>query len=147
QIYVAARCWESQPERLVADVLQRDSTRMIQNESFTFLFDTFFDRRNGVMFMVNPLGSREEGQITNEGQFNRDWNPIWNVKVARFEGGWTVEAAVPFKSLRYGPGRAQIWGYTARRINRWKNEVSHLTPILSAPASSAIFRVSQAPTL
>ena len=38
-------------------------------------------------------------------------------------GGWTVEAAIPFKSLRYRPGRAQIWGFNARRINRWKNEI------------------------
>ena len=33
---------------------------------------------------------------------------------------------MPFKSLRYRPGRAQIWGFNARRNNKWKNEISYL---------------------
>ena len=49
---------------------------------------------------------------------------IW--RSAQFEGGWTVEAAIPFKSLRYQPGAAQIWGFNARRNNKWKNEISFL---------------------
>ena len=52
---------------------------------------------------------------------------IW--RSAAFEGGWTLEAAIPFKSLRYRPGRAQIWGFNARRINKWKNEISYLNRI------------------
>ena len=33
----------------------------------------------------------------------------------RFDGGWTVEMAIPFKSLRYKPGRDQVWGINLRR--------------------------------
>jgi len=40
---------------------------------------------------------------------------VWDLAVGKFEGGWTVEAALPFKSLRYGPGRDQVWGFQARR--------------------------------
>ena len=38
---------------------------------------------------------------------------------------WTMEAAIPFKSLRYRPGREQTWGFNARRRIRWKNEISY----------------------
>jgi len=68
--------------------------------------------------------SGEDGQVTNERQWNGDWNTVWDVRARRFEGGWTAEAAVPFKSLRYQPGREQIWGFNAFRTNRWKNEIS-----------------------
>jgi hypothetical protein len=59
-------------------------------------------------------------------------NPVWQVQVGRFEGGWTLDAAVPFKSLRYRPREGQIWGFNARRVNRWKNEVSYMTRIPAA---------------
>jgi hypothetical protein len=131
-LYVVARCSESHPERMVVNEMRRDNTNIVMNDSFAFSLDTFYDRRNAVIFETNALGGRIDAQVTNERQINMDWNPIWELKAGRFEGGWTVEAAIPFKSLRYRPGRAQIWGFNARRVNRWKNEVSYLTRI---PAS------------
>ncbi len=81
---------------------------------------------------MNPLGGRRDGQATNEmQQFNADWNPVWELATGTFDHGWTVEAAVPFKSLRYRPGSTQTWGFNARRISRWKNELSALTPLPS----------------
>jgi hypothetical protein len=85
------------------------------------MFDTFYDRRNSILFNINPIGGRMDGQVSNEQQNNGDWNPIWDLEVGRFEHGWTVEAAVPFKSLRYRPGRGQIWGINARRTKQWSN--------------------------
>jgi hypothetical protein len=131
-VYVTARCWETHPERMVANEMRRDSPNIVQNDAFAFSFDTFYDRRNAVLFEVNAIGGRIDAQVTNERQVNMDWNPIWDFHVGRFEGGWTLETAIPFKSLRYRPGRAQVWGFNARRTNRWKNEVSYLTRI---PAS------------
>ena len=91
-----------------------------------FSLDTFYDRRNAFQFEVNPLGGAHRRPEHQRAAVQRDWNPVWDVAVGRFEGGWTVEAAIPFKSLRYRPGRAQVWGFNARRNNRWKNEISYL---------------------
>jgi hypothetical protein len=145
-VYVVARCWESQPDRMVVNEMRRDSPAVFQNETFGFYLDTFYDRRNGIGFNINPIGGRQDGQITN-GLWNRDWNAIWDLAVGTFEGGWTVEVAVPFKSLRYNPGQAQVWGFNARRVNRWKNETSHLTPIPNALGGLGLFRGSLAATL
>jgi hypothetical protein len=134
-IYVVARCWESNPERMVVNEMRRDSTNIVQNDNFAFGFDSFYDRRNAVAFELNALGGRIDVQVTNERQMNMDWNPIWELKVGRFEGGWAVETAIPFKSLRYRPEPAQLWGFNARRVNRWRNEVSYLTKI---PASMTL---------
>ena len=146
-VYVTVRAWESRPELMVVNEMRRDSDSIIQNENFGFIFDTFYDRRNGVLFNFNPYGGRMDGQVTNEGSYNGDWNPVWNVVAGRFEGGWTAEAAIPFKSLRYSGSGAQLWGFNARRINRWKNEVSFLTPVPTGEGNDGLFRASDAATL
>ncbi len=146
-VYVTLRAWESQPARMIVNEMRRDSSSILQNENVAFVFDTFNDRRNGVVFNINPIGGRMDGQISNEGNYNGDWNPVWDLAVGRFEGGWTVEAAVPFTSLRFGPGTAQVWGFNARRINRWKNEISYLSRVPDGTGVDGLVRVSSAATM
>ena len=150
-IYVTAKNWDSAPEsEWVANEMRRDTNQLRQNDTFGVMFDTFYDRRNGVMFYTNPLGALAEFAITNEGNPNTDWNPIWDVRPGRFEGGWIVEMRIPFKSLRYRPGREQVWGIQLRRAVRRKNEWNHLTymPLsVAGSGAAASFRVSRAGTL
>jgi hypothetical protein len=141
KVYVSLRAYESQPDRMIANEMRRDSNTLLQNENFAFQFDTFFDGRSSVVFQFNPIGGRWDGQAASEGSLNSDWNPVWELAVGRFDGGWTAEAAVPFKSLNYGPGRSQLWGFNARRINRWKNEVSYLTRM---PTGTGIIGIAYA---
>jgi hypothetical protein len=147
-VYVSFRCFETDASRMVANEMRRDSGNIWQgNDLVGFIFDTFHDRRNAVLFTANPIGGRQDGQVTNERQWNGDWNPVWEVQTGRFEGGWTVEAAIPFKSLRYRAGEQQIWGFNALRINRWKNEISLIAPGPSGQGQQGLQYASIAPTL
>ena len=143
-IYVCGKLWESAPpEEWTANEMRRDTSQLRQNDNFGIVLDTFHDRRNGFKFYTNPLGARADQVITDEGNPNSDWNPVWTVRTGRFEGGWTVEIAVPFKSIRYHSGRNQVWGLQIRRSIRRKNEWSFLTAMPAAlGGSSADFRVS-----
>ena len=146
-VYVGVRCWDSAPEdQWIADEMQRDSFQLIQNDRIVVAFDTFYDRRNGMAFMVNPLGGFFDYEISDEGRPNNDWNPVWDVRTGRFEGGWTVEMQVPFKSLRFQQGRSQLWGIQFGRRMRRKNETAHLTPVPIA-VGPGMFRLSAAATL
>ena len=146
-VYVAARNWDSAPEsQWVANEMQRDSFQLINNDSFSVGFDTFYDRRNGFVFMVNPIGGIFDFQITDEGNPNTDWNPVWDVQTGRFDGGWTVEMEIPFKSIRFRPGTSQIWGLQIGRNVRWKNEWTYLTPV-PISGGPGMFRLSAAGTL
>jgi hypothetical protein len=128
-VYVSVRCWDSQPERRwILTEMRRDSNTISTNENVAFWFDTFFDRQNAFEFEVNAIGGIYDSQIIN-GRFNADWNPVWQRKVGRFDGGWTAEVAIPFKSLRYRPGASQTWGFNMRRTIRWKNEETFLTRV------------------
>ncbi len=147
-IYVSARCFESEPTRRVANEMRRDTNQLRQNDTFAVLFDTFHDKRNGYLFYANSIGGFADSQITDEGPPNVDWNTVWSVRTKDFDGGWTIEMAIPFKSLRYAPGREQTWGLNLRRVVRWKNEWSYLAQVPRALTTfRGMLKVSSAGTL
>ena len=106
----------------IGNEMRRDNQSLSRNENFGVMFDTFHDRRNSFMFHVNLLGGLTDALAVDERNVNKDWNTVWNARTARFEHGWTVEMAIPFKSLRFRSGEAQVWGVNFRRIVQWKNE-------------------------
>ena len=128
-IYVSFRCWESRPEmELVANDMRRDSMGVVSGEYVDFIFDTSHDGRNSVDFTVNPIGGRMEGQITDERDYFIDWNPVWELKTGRFDDGWTFEAAIPFKSLRYKPGRTAGMGHQLLEARQERGEERAVVP-------------------
>ena len=148
-MYVSCRCWDSAaPEKWIANELRRDTNQLRQNDHIGVSFDTFYDRRSAFIFYTNPLGARADYSVVDEGAPNSDWNPVWESKTARFDGGWTVEMAIPFKSLRYRSGPDQVWGFQMRRSVRRKNEWTYLTPVPQVLAGPQAFnRVSSGGTL
>jgi len=127
--YIVARCWESEPGRRVANEMRRDNNGVLRNDHFAASIDTFHDRRSAFLFNINAIGGRMDGQVIGEGSYSGDWNPVWNMKTGEFDGGWTLEAALPFKTLRYPAGRDQVWGFNARRRVVWKNEIDYLSMV------------------
>jgi len=148
-IYICARLYDSAPpDKWIANELRRDTNQLRQNDMFGVMLDTFHDRRNGYNFYTNPIGGFTDQLITDEGNPNADWNPVWKVHEGRFEGGWTTEMAIPFKSIRYVSGPGQVWGIQMRRSIRRKNEWAHLTALPAANGGpNSVFRISQAATL
>ena len=71
-LYIAARNYESVPEsEWVANEMRRDTFQLRSNDSFSVMLDTFLDRRNGVAFLVTPIGGFSDFAITNEGGGDR----------------------------------------------------------------------------
>ena len=146
--YVAFRCLDSQIDRLVANEMRRDNGNIFSgNDIVAFMLDPYYDRRNNVTFTINALGGRMDGQVTNEFQYNGDYNPVWNVKTGREAAAWTAEVAIPFKSLKYRAGRSQLWGFNVERVKRSKNEISFLTHVSKARGQQALRQASLAATI
>jgi hypothetical protein len=148
-IYVSAKVFDSAPpEQWVANEYRRDTNQLRNNDQIGVGFDTFYDRRSGFMFYANPLGGFSDYSVVDEGAPNTDWNPVWRVRTGRFDGGWTVEMAIPFRSIRYTSGNNMVWGFQMRRAIRRKNEWAYLSPVpqnLAGPM--ALNRVSSFGTL
>lgn len=146
-LYFSARMFDSQADRIVANEMRHDSVNIFNGgDSMTLVLDTFHDRRNGVLFQTNPLGGQREQAIA-DGQYIESWNTVWNVKSARFDGGWSTEMVIPFKSLRFREAGEQVWGINFRRVIRWKNEYAGVTPMPAAFGGPGLAQMQVAATL
>lgn len=126
-VYVSVRLWETDSTQRVMSDMRRDSFNLYNNDHIAVIFDTFNDHRNGFGFSSNAQGGMFDWQATNE-QPSPNWNGLWETRTAEFDGGWTVEFRIPFRSIRYQEG-GRTWGINFRRMVRWKNEVSYLSPV------------------
>ncbi|MCA1585819.1 MAG: carbohydrate binding family 9 domain-containing protein [Acidobacteria bacterium] len=144
-VYVGARMWESDKTRRVTSDMRRDSNNLYNNDHVAVLFDTFYDRRSGYFFYTNAQGGMVDAQLTNETP-NNNWNGVWDVRTAEFEGGWTAEFRFPFRSVRFAE-RGHLWGVNFRRVVKWKNEISFLTPIPASYGRRGLTKISSAGTM
>ena len=104
-IYVGARIWDSAPpSQWVANEMRRDTRQLRQNDTFAIILDTFYDRRNAVAFYTNPLGAIADFQITNEGNPNSDWNPVWDVRTGPLRGRLDGGDGDPVQVVALPPG-------------------------------------------
>ena len=146
-LYVAADLEEDHPDEFMTNEMRRDNRNIGWGDSFSVILDTFYDRRNGVLFHTNAAGALYDAQVTDERNTNADWNTVWWVRTHRRDDGWTVEMRIPFRSLRYAGGGAQLWGINFRRLIKHTNERSFLTPTPQAYDRFGLLRLSNAATL
>lgn len=140
-LYIAAYCHDTDPSGEVVNDIRRDFSAANQ-DAFEVILDTFGDRRNGYEFMTNPEGAKYDAQIANEGrETNQSWDAVWRVRTRRGPGGWTVEMAIPFRSIRFAEGAHRIWGINFERRLRRNNELDYWSPV---PRAYDLSRVSLA---
>ena len=144
-VYVGMRLWETDRSRRVMSDMRRDSFNLYNNDHVAVMFDTFNDHRNGFGFSSNAQGGIFDWQATNE-QPSPNWNGLWDVRTAEFDGGWTIEFRIPFRSIRFQEG-GTTWGFNVRRMVRWKNEVSYLSPVPVSWGRRALNNISSAGSL
>ena len=100
-LYVGVRCFDSQPDKIRAGVMQRDAS-VKGDDYFFILLDPFQRSREGYYFRTNANGAMGEALINSDmGKPNMDWDTIWEVRSHRDELGWTAEFAIPFRSIPF----------------------------------------------
>jgi hypothetical protein len=138
-LYVGAMLYDAEPDRLITNELRRDFQAR-DGDLFVLVLDTFNDLRNSYGFQTNPGGAWRDTQSFDEGRTtNQNWDGVWSVRTSTVGGGWIVEYAIPFKTLRFSRGDRQLWGLSMMRLIRRKNEVTMWTPI---PRQFNQFRMS-----
>ena len=143
-LYIAATLHESEPGLGMVNEIRKDF-RGTDQDTFEVIVDPFADRRNGFVFITNREGARADQQVANEGrEINTSWDAVWFVRTRQGPDGWTVEMAVPFRSLRFERGLQDVWGINFSRRIRRKNEVDFWSPV---PRAYNLARVSLAGNL
>ena len=116
-LYVAARCFDTAPDSIVARLGRRDSYPAA--DYVVLCLDTFNDDRNGYLFSVNAAGVLGDATLYNDGSDDPSWDPVWEAKARADDRGWTLEMRIPFAQLNFPDRSEQRWGVNfSRRILR-----------------------------
>ncbi len=133
-LYVAARCWDSQPDSIIALLVRRDL--VTSSDRFMVYLDPFHDHRSGYYFGINPAGVLYDGTLFNDGWDDASWDGVWVARARREDAaasraregatGWTCEFRIPYSQLRFRPGAEQVWGIDFKRLLGRRNESDFL---------------------
>ncbi len=146
-IYLGIKCFDSEPEKIIAREMRRDAV-VDDDDYFELILDTFHDKRSGYYFITNPHGSKREAQLANEGKsYNPSWDGVWKCKSQITDEGWFLEIAIPWKTLRFSKEENPVWGINFSRMIRRKNEHVYWQLIPRDMGHTGIFRISEAGTL
>jgi hypothetical protein len=134
-LYIAVRCYDTEPGKIVATQMQRDAD-LGSDDTITVTFDTFGRKRAGYLFRMNPANARQDALIGENGDLNVEWDTIWSGRSRIDSEGWTAEFAIPFKSLSFDP-KSAVWGFNVeRQIRRKQETVRWAFPFKSKSISS-----------
>jgi Domain of unknown function (DUF5916) len=126
-LYFSAMCFD-EPDKIRATLAKRDDVGGDDNVRITL--DTFNDQRRAYTLFFNPLGIQADGITTEGGGGGGQGGPDLSVDIVMeskgviLENGWSIEAKIPFKSLRYISGKGKFWGINiSRSIQRLNGEL------------------------
>ncbi len=142
-LYIGLIMWDSDIGRRVVNELKEDFN-FRDTDGITVLLDPLHDRRSGFTFGTNPAGAKRDGQLSNDGGQNNDFDNVWDVRIGVNEDNWVAEYMIPFKSLRFLDTPKQEWGLNLSRRLLRSNEESMWSPI---PVRFSAIKISLAGTL
>ncbi|MDQ3713136.1 MAG: carbohydrate binding family 9 domain-containing protein [Acidobacteriota bacterium] len=125
-LYLAFRIFQDR-KTVRATVARRDN---IANDDYVLVhLDTFNDQRQAYLLFFNPLGIQMDGTFTEGRGEDYSLDIVMESKGVLTEDGFTIEVAIPFKSLRYEAGKDKHWGlHINRRVKYNNNEYNSWMP-------------------
>jgi hypothetical protein len=115
-LYVAFRAFDSQAPKVRCSVTKRDGCL---EDDWVFIFlDTFNEKRRAFSFLLNPIGVQMDMiRVEEGGNDNMDgsWDTVFLSEGKVDAEGYTVEAAIPFKSLRFPDADLKTWNIVLGR--------------------------------
>lgn len=123
-LYLGCTAIDPSPERIRAYIVDRDG--IDGHDRIVLTLDPFNDQRRAFQFGISALGVQSDAVLAQQGAGNPNegpnalpidpsWDAIWASAGTLTETGYVIEAAIPFRSLRF-PGGTAGWG---AYVTRW----------------------------
>ncbi|MGH7711328.1 MAG: carbohydrate binding family 9 domain-containing protein, partial [Gemmatimonadaceae bacterium] len=127
-LYIAFRAYEPDRSKLRAAMHARERS-VGPEDKVSIAIDTFNDSRRNYVFRVTSLGLQEDG-VKTEGQGSTDNTPdfVWYSAAHIDDEGWTMEAAIPFASLRWPRKDTLTVGFDLVRWRGWTGALESWAP-------------------
>ncbi len=124
-LYIGAMMHDSSPDSIVARMSRRDG-----GESSDFIavaIDSYYDKRSGFWFGINPVGSIMDGTTSNDSNNDDAWDGIWDGQSKIIDSGWVTEIKIPFSQLRFNKADENIMGISFVRLIHRREEINFFT--------------------
>ncbi len=122
-LYVFVRAFDSRPDSIMRALSRRDVRGT--SDQIKLMVDSYFDRRNGYEFAVNPDGVKRDYAMYNDRDEDDSWDAVWDVGTRIDSAGWTAEFRIPFSQMRYANAPTHTFGFAIwRDIERYKERTS-----------------------
>ncbi len=124
-LYIAARCFESDFSQLTADATEHDGATY-SDDNLWFFFDTNMDQQTYYQAIINSNGvvfDRLCSLIDGESTKDLSWTGPWEAKAGREEDAWILEIRIPRKEL--APYSEEQWGFNFRRLQTRVNDAAY----------------------
>jgi hypothetical protein len=148
-IYIGARMFDSEPNRIVRRLVRRDGD--VASDFLTIRLDARHDHLTSFVFDVYPAGNKGDASVGSDGFGDSSWDPIWDLATTIDSLGWVAEIRIPLSQLRYDR-TSEDWGiqvtrfiqrkqeedllsFVPRSENAGANRYGHLTGMRGLPAS------------
>jgi len=133
-LYFGFRCYDSESKKVRASVTNRDN--IIDDDWVIIFLDCFNEKRRAFSFILNPIGIQMDLMRMEEGgndNMDESWDTVFYSDGKIDDQGYTVEVAIPFKSIRFPNREEKVWGIVLGRNIPRKGEI-----IIWPPASKSI---------
>lgn len=132
-LYIGIRATD-EAGKVRATVAKRDD--VLNDDHIRILLDTFNDQRRAYLLIFNPLGVQQDGIFTEGAEPDYSFDLVMESRGIVTEQGYTIEIAIPFRSLRYEAGANKQWGlHIFRRIKHLNDEEDSWKPLKRGQAS------------
>ena len=129
-IYFAFKCMQSNMDILEKRMGRRDD---FPGDWVEVNIGSYNDDRTAFSFTMSVSGVKGDEFISNNGNFDDSWNPIWYAKTRIGKEAWFAEFRVPLSQLRFSNEDVQVWGIQSTRRYFPNEERSTWQPLEANP--------------
>ncbi|MEO0876517.1 MAG: carbohydrate binding family 9 domain-containing protein, partial [Bacteroidota bacterium] len=105
-LYVAFRCFDTEPDKIERRMSRRDG---FPGDWVEINIDSYHDLRTAFSFTISASGVKGDEFVSNDGNnWDSNWNPIWYAKTNIDQEGWTAEIRIPLSQLRLGNAEEHV---------------------------------------
>jgi hypothetical protein len=123
-IYIGARMFDSEPDKIRARLARRDES-VSNADLIEISIDSYLNRVDGYIFRITAAGAIRDAAVLASGGQDNSWDAVWQSEARVDSLGWVAEIRIPFSQLRYdGRDGPQAWGIQIGRTVPRRNEIS-----------------------
>lgn len=108
-LYIGYICYDNNMRQLRKTLTKRDN--MYSDDFVGIIFDTYSESKNAYELFVNPYGIQGDGIWSSNGNEDMNFDLIWYSDAKIYSDYWTVEIAIPFKSIKFPSGDNKEWHF------------------------------------